>query len=563
MDISIPLTCAFIAFFFLHRRHVKKLRLEDANDKHKSLDFGLDDMPSGRVKKGSTANGSSPMAEKSSRHAAHGVSMDLTLSSPYLLPPGLNGSHESIHSLSRSLHGEDDKYRTVAGFTAGDSSSMRSYSPSFRRGADDASTHTSPSAKYPYGDDMNQNLLKNAQRMSRSPPIIQTDPAESDLGQASNRSPSNSEYIAFSPSRGQLAVPTAVTNFDDLSVGNDNEKEPSVLRKSNNYLGALIHRGDASSPDNQGEHNTQAEKRNPLPSDSEKKEAMPDATSKAFEFKLEAHPDHNVPSAQTPRISLPLEDDKSDYGDEPTPFKHVTPQVQVQKPETAPVNRPPSTHETYDSYYDGGYQVDTRRLTMGIRPLPPEDPSENPEQRANRIRSFYKEYFDESKPQGDYYEDYDTTAYSAYDPFGQGAPRPFAQPEGRRAMTPPPRMPPLPAQYRQRNPDIGPPASASHSVATSVSSGPRAYSSASGRLASRAPKKPLPPPSPLHVLPTPHKLKDDSFLPIDFAPGMNAHDRRYGRPETPQGGLKPYMLTVPAHVPLASSYDDLAILPSP
>jgi hypothetical protein len=27
--------------------------------------------------------------------------------------------------------------------------------------------------------------------------------------------------------------------------------------------------------------------------------------------------------------------------------------------------------------------------------LPPEDPADNPEQRANRIRSFYKEYFDE------------------------------------------------------------------------------------------------------------------------------------------------------------------------
>lgn len=31
--------------------------------------------------------------------------------------------------------------------------------------------------------------------------------------------------------------------------------------------------------------------------------------------------------------------------------------------------------------------------------MPSDDPQENPEERANRIRSFYKEYFDDSKPE--------------------------------------------------------------------------------------------------------------------------------------------------------------------
>src|SRR2546423_12636698 len=41
LGVVLPLTVAFIIFAVLHRRHVKKLRQEDANDAHKSLDFGI------------------------------------------------------------------------------------------------------------------------------------------------------------------------------------------------------------------------------------------------------------------------------------------------------------------------------------------------------------------------------------------------------------------------------------------------------------------------------------------------------------------------------------------
>ncbi|EFW19864.1 conserved hypothetical protein [Coccidioides posadasii str. Silveira] len=571
----IPLTCAFIAFFFLHRRHVKKLRLEDANDKHKSLDFGLDFVPSGSNNNRRGNGGTGPsMAEKSTRRGGHGVSMDLTLNSPYLLPPGLHGSHESIHSLSRSLHGEDDKYRHASAFPTADSGSIRSCSPSFKRGGDDASSHNSPSSKYPYGDDMNQHLLKNAQRMSRSPPAIELDPIESDLGHpphhATAVSASESGNTTFH-GRSELTVPTAVSSHGDRSSSSSSERDDSVLRKSNNYLGALIQRGDDRSPENDLGRVPVTTKAD-VPLDEPKiQEPVPDNTSKS-------PPPAEVPAtgypspSQPPRISLPIDDDKSDYGDESEAPKRPVPQLNIQDVETAPPSNDKAARATldpHDHYYDGGYQIDTRRLTVGIPPLPPEDPSDNPEQRANRIRSFYKEYFDESKPQDDYVEDHGPGGadYGPFDPYGDPGhyahPRPFAQPEGRRAMTPPPRMPQIPVQYRRPGPGFGPPSTSSRSGTPSFSSGPRAFSSASGRIPVRGPRKPLPPPSPLHILPTPHKLKDDSILPIDFAPGANSRERREGRPETPQGGVRPYMLTVPAHVPLASSYDDLAMLPSP
>jgi hypothetical protein len=224
---------------------------------------------------------------------------------------------------------------------------------------------------------------------------------------------------------------------------------------------------------------------------------------------------------------------------------------------------------------------DTRRLSMGFRPLPPEDPTDDPEQRANRIRSFYKEYFDDSKqvpvPQaqddGGYYEDFDQDYYgdeyygddaTYYDPDNgnfvmPGAP--FAEPVTRRAMTPPPRAPP---RFQ------GPPRGRAGSLSSAMMPpGPRAYSSASGPVRGGPrgrprPRKPGPPPAPLRALPTPHMLREDSFaMPIDFAPPTSYKDRQAGRPASPRGGLMPYSPSLPAHLPLASSFEDLAAMPSP
>ncbi|OAX78212.1 hypothetical protein ACJ72_07484 [Emergomyces africanus] len=548
--------------------------------------------------------------EKSIRRNDRGLSLDITMTSPYLLPPGLHGSADSLHSLSRTVHADDDRYRTATTFSPSETGSMRSFRGNMRPGPDDSSSFTGMSSRHtPFGDEMNVNLLNNAQHMSR------TNPPETD-GHPTVLNPSH-----MSPRR-KPATPTPDTasyqssiHSPDRSLGPKSSFTPvSELRKSNDYLGSLIQRGSIpetadrsqSPPAVLGVTNSHNN-----PTDELHRTDTHGVTSPSFVL---PNPDNDLPNSNSqshsqapapepvqvqaqaqalPRISLPSDDDQSDYGDDQRNSTLVLPQLNIDPPESnnSQVDRKARLSTMYGLPDDQGYKFDTRRLTVGIRPLPPEDPSDNPEQRANRIRSFYKEYFDETSkpaPQEEYYEDYGQDDYHEdmpYDPgyadpyYGGGhgdyntgfyppEPPPFAQPIGRRAMTPPPRMPP---NFYHQPPRYQGAASAldyapSHRTFSSTSGdpGPRAFSSISNR-GQPIPRKPqLPPPGPLHILPSAHKLKDDTMiLPIDFAPGPTSKDRRAGRPETPQGGLRPYLPVRPANISLASSYDDLAAMPSP
>jgi hypothetical protein len=219
---------------------------------------------------------------------------------------------------------------------------------------------------------------------------------------------------------------------------------------------------------------------------------------------------------------------------------------------------------------------DPNRLSVLMRPLPHDDPTEDPEQRANRIRSFYKEYFDDSKPltsqvpmpqhsHAEYYEDYGSeylNGGTVFDPqsgtFVMSA-APYAEPVTRRAMTPPPRAPPR----FQAGPK---PRSRAASNATSqYQMAPRGYSAMSHR--GRAPgRRPMPPPQVLTSLPTPHLLKDDTaiFGAVEFAPPVSYRERQAGRrPDSPLGVQRPYSPAVRAHTPLVSSFEDLGAIPSP
>ncbi|GAI32887.1 unnamed protein product [marine sediment metagenome] len=77
----------------------------------------------------------------------------------------------------------------------------------------------------------------------------------------------------------------------------------------------------------------------------------------------------------------------SDYGDE-RKSELMIPSVNVHSIEGAnhDANRDnktsnlPEESANLESVYDA--RPDTRRLTLGVRPLPPEDPADNPEQRA-------------------------------------------------------------------------------------------------------------------------------------------------------------------------------------
>ncbi|KAF2707049.1 hypothetical protein K504DRAFT_458509 [Pleomassaria siparia CBS 279.74] len=528
-----PIVIALVVLTYLHRRNVKRLREEDAKDQYKGDDFGME----GAVarKKGKNAPEMS-LAEKSTLHG-RGMSEDVM--SPYILPPGLHGSRESFHSLSRSVNDPHDPYRQVV-FGKGDGSSIRSES---RGRPDNGSLYTMSSG----GTDKN-GLLKNASRMSQSRPI-----------------------------RGdkEIYIPE-IKHSDTTSI---------PLSPLNPYHGSNV----ASPP--------RASVRSPP-------EEMP---SSYVAFKPMSPPvapaAANVQRAQTPTLTTPS----------PSPFPRVVSQAAVvqEKPDTNSYMStssygdgfqitPPSPRTSqpppvvvdgaplapqplrpHNDAQDAGLGVDhlgfnPNRLSMSVRPLPPDDPTDNPEQRANRIRSFYKEYFDDSKPEpvgGHVYNDYAEDYGSEYQDgavfdsesgaFVVAQPQqPFAAPVTRRAMTPPPRAPP---RFRSNTAggNAGPPRAGYMSGNSSVGP-PRNMSSMSGQMP--PPRQPMAPPAPLASLPTPAKLTESSmvFDAADFAPPISYRDRQAGRrPDSPLGAPRPFSPSVRPHTPLAGAYDDLAPMPSP
>ncbi|GFF25451.1 hypothetical protein IFM58399_01038 [Aspergillus lentulus] len=555
----IPIVCAIIVLFYLHRRNVKKLRQEDANDKHKSLDFGLDLEPRAGSKQ-------MTQAEKGSNMHSKGMSLDIG-PSPYLLPPGLHGSRESLHSLSRSMIGDDDKYRHASSFL-GDNASIRSQPRGFH---DDTSAFSRSQSKASLrGDDMNQGLLQNAQRISRSSPPLYNAPSDG----GSLHSPpgqGNGQDVGL-----QLNLPRSLSPVHIPGVSGSRGTSPAP--------GGHADSGeDISSSESRHDNLPQQPPKNAMdPSlelhlDTREQHSRPIHEDQSTNFDSTS-PSKQSPSMPTPRISLPVSDAASDYGDNrkshpQIPAVNVDGAEDAQKRDAAPhyAAAPAIPQEPLQSQNQSlDVRRDTRRFTLGLRPLPPEDPSDNPEQRANRIRSFYKEYFDESKTGREtIYEEYGPEYFQddgyVYDPttgeYYDAVPAPFAEPVNRRAMTPPPRAPPR-FQGAARHMATGSVGGASD---RSNYPGPRAFSSASHRLPGpRAPRKPMPPPSPLQVLPSPHLLKEDSLMiAAEYAPGMNFKDKKEGRAETPLGGLRPYTPVAPARTPLASAFDELAPIPSP
>ena len=576
---SIPLGIAVIILVYLHRRHVKKLRNEDANDPHKSLDFGMDPAPQGskKGKKGKTGGPEMTVTDLSTEKASHrpkGLSMDMDIGSPYVLPAGLAGSRESLHSLSRTMQSADDRYRPATTFIPNDTSSMHSY-PS-RRAADDSSSYAdSASTGRGRNDSMNQNLLGNAQRMSRSvPPVSRTpsplvgsnQPQPRQLGglpEVARKAPSSA------PPDARLVAPANVESRDSYMSSNGLD-----LRRSNNYLGPLIHSRDPSADllmgsQGQVQKGPQSVGLPVSPQPVARKSPPPAANSGAASVRPPRKASLKAPSHSSQELNF--FDDASDYGDS---FKVTPPSPKGSRSRQPSVTTRqseqtlPSVAESHvEGLAERDLGFDPRRLSMGFRPLPPDDPTDNPEQRANRIRSFYKEYFDDSKPgpaptPGQYYEDYDQSYLgdgAIFDPVSGQFVTARTEPYGRRAMTPPPRAPP---RFRG-----APRHHASMSGTRITPPGSRAFSSASGRLGAPvkgAPRKAMPTPQPLRVLPSPHLLKEDSFvLPIDFAPPSGYKERAAGRPDSPRGGSRPFSPMVPAHLPLVSSFDDLSVMPSP
>lgn len=528
-------------FFFLHRRYIKRQRLEDANDKHKSLDFGLDmsaPAKAKRAKRGvpemmiTDVPGLGPDPMRPGRRP-RGMSLDTEIQSPYLLPVGLQGSRESIHSMSRSMQDEHDPYRPVA--------LMRTSNDAPRPRNDNSSVYSASTGKLSAHE--KSNLLVNAQRMSQSYPKRRESMSPADQSTRLLHSTNRSQPPSRRPSLGS----------GDLPVMNITEASPPQgvsLRDLKNL----------PPPPPPPQPQAPIEQARP-PRTSSGSASRPPRKSSASA---------GVASKNASFIREP----QSTYAD--VPLAMPVPKVKESYVEDNYDIDPSMIHT------GGRYSIDTpnpsqqypveqqkRVSVMGLRPLPPDLPEDNPEIRANRIRSFYKEYFDDSRPNpahGHYEEDYDANYMEGaiYDPetggFVMAGGRPWAQPTARRAMTPPPRGAPR----------------------VSGSSGPvprqRGYSTMSaGRSQPRGrpgpdpappmPKKRAPPPMPLHDLPTPHKMGYDGVIssPLDFAPPTTFRQMQNGsRPGSPAGNSpRPYSPSVRAFTPLASAYDDLAVMPSP
>ncbi|TGO52551.1 hypothetical protein BCON_0139g00170 [Botryotinia convoluta] len=561
LGIVIPVGGAIILFTILQRRYMKKAREEDINDPTKNMDFGM-----GRISR--TAGGESGISnfddEKGGAVRTRQMSLDLGGKSPYLLPPELQNSRESLHSLSRTIHSNEDPYRPVHEAVGG--GSIRS-----KQGRNGSSIMTessaAPSKAYDVGSPDGQGLLSNAAAMSRTTPPSTgfTPPPRSNSIPPANM-PAEPKQAASPPQdvarKGLPGNPRPQNGFSSTMpvpmpypdresyAGN----QYNAIRHSNNYLGSLI----ISDP-------SAAAPTGPA-------EPKPNTTRKAPPPAINTLPMNPKPTPQ--QQQKPRNSEVSDYGDgieitPPSPAREIA----NNKANRYSMDVPP---EEFAQAGLGAPGFDPKRLSMGFRPLPPDAPadaSEDPETRANRIRSFYKEYFDDSKPapQGQYLEDYDANYpgpgdSTYFDPATNSFVLPYAEPITRRAMTPPPRAPRFQgAPPRSMHGSMGG-SSMRGPPRMPFNEGPRASSSASQRGPMPSPRKNLPPPEPLTSLPTPSKLRDDSFAllnTLDFAPELNIRDRVAGRSESPFGERRPYSPALPAFAPIVGAYDELAAMPSP
>ena len=512
---SIPTCAAIVVLFFLHRRIRRRQRAEDANDPHASLDFGMGNVKTS--KKGKPEMTSTDMGG-SLRPGFRGRGLSMDLGSSYLLPAAIQGSHDSLHSMSRVMTDHDDPYRPVT-FVKSDTDSSR---PTSRMRPDNASVHTGFSER----SGEKSRLIQTTTHESR-PHALPQPPSASSLGSTLSNPPRGASLATGAKSPGRWYP------RDDKKYGSESPPDLSAAPATPQDL--LSDRSMPSFPQAvQIPRGQYMEDRN---GQRQSLLDMSDARNPAHDA---LH--ITVPSPAHNRQSPP----RSPAAHQPYMNDFEVPANEEPQPRSERL----ATHADLDT--------ESRRVSvMGLRPLPPDDVIDNPEQRANRIRSFYKEYFDDSKPNpaGQYpqYDPYGEEYYAdyledgaVYDPetgafFTQQ--RPYAEPVGRRAMTPPPRgaAPMVP----------------SHRSVVSTQSAGRPLP---------PPKKRLPPPKALQSLPTPHMLRDDTSMhsPIDFAPPTSFRDRQLGRgPDSPTGTARPYSPAFRAHVPLAQSFDDLAAMPSP
>lgn len=572
--VVIPVFAALILFVCLHRRNVKRMRIEDATDKNASLDFGLGDVqpgPKGRRGKRGPEMSSIEAQTRDMLRPGKGLSVDM--GSPYVLP-GEPVSRTSFNSLSRSLQDGEDPYRPVAMLRSGHNSPTLPPSPQYSLPRQDSSgSMLSPSVSSKTG------LLSPSSSVTPYQPAdhSQSSPIEMPMPPPPiARKPVSSPLGVELEDNSRSELEDNSTPYHEIPTRSDSAAAPQLQHE----LPTVDFQSSFNLPDdNFALHNGQYDdSRNSAPPPPPKRSSLRDASPHMNEPQEMHQPQHEYQHDYQHEHQHEYQQEyQQEYHHEGAdePYQPYTDVLGIaQAPQQTEHELPTIQEPEYDGLGLHNLDWDVSRYSAHIRPLPVTDPNDTAEQRANRIRSFYREYFDDNEniPAGayaaQYYEDDYGQEYqndgAVYDPAtGQfimpGAP--YGQPIGRRAMTPPPRGPPrFRGGYGTR------------SSGGTYSGGPRqrAYSSASGRPYTGGPRgrpvKKLPPPKPLKTLPTASKLKDDTaiFNAMDFAPPTTFRDRQLGRPESPGGGVaRPYSPAVRAFTPLVSSFDDLAVMPSP
>ncbi|KKF93776.1 hypothetical protein CFO_g3875 [Ceratocystis platani] len=577
LGIAVPLVCAAIACVWFWNKNRLRERREDQDAAALDFDYGMENGTK-NPKNGATP-GVGGTGEKGGLHRGQ-ISMDMNLSSPYLLPPKIHESRESLNSLTRTIDTEADPYRPVTQYTNSDVGSLRSY----RRDPNDATSLYAPSTRR--NTRMSNMPATPSAAVTKDPFEIPPTPHSAKLNHHRT-----SQNTTGTPPENPFASP-----HDDNHAGQ--KKASSTPYPDDNGKDTGLDFGlpkDIQEPPAAMVHGDQANSSNGS------WELAAANGSSGYDM-----PDHSHHLA----VELPNQPASSDGGNQASAQLSITippasvgtvghdiPQVAVPYPEDDNTTQPKYPDDMYDDEprgrivrrsidlgaggNDGGLLSapanENKRISIGFRPLPPDDimDNEDPEYRANRIRSFYKEYFEDYTRGGDapdvpslprqyqngggsYYEDYDPSYLgdTYLDTKTNAFVMPYAQPVTRRAMTPPPTRGP---QMR------GPPR-----FRTDSALGPRSGSSASqmrpGSSASARPRKRGPPPAALSTLPNPAKLGSDTLTLLsatDFAPPSSMADRVAGRSQSPTLEKIQYAPKIPVSTPIIGAFDELASVPSP
>lgn len=583
VGVLVPVVVVFACvLFYFHRRNVKRQAMEDANEAHKSLDFGAGDGGSSKSKRKSALGLGGEKSKKT-----RGLSLDMNLSSPYLLPDNVQGSRESMNSLAKTLHQPDDPYRPIATYMS-ETGSIRSleksgrYTPSVMTSSTKRVSGGRQSYAYPKSPGYPQPTPLRQNSYPKSPSPL-TPSASSSV--TAVESPA-SELVPSVPGK-EPTVP------EHEPMPHHDTSSPAPVIPEIQQPAPVAQRGapeapkELNMPDFSNHNSKESVDELAIRSTTDSRIGLgvldgpqaPKQSSPIAEVAVNAGPGHQSVSA-----AIEYTEDYADYSFPPA----------IEEPQEEERGRGRVRESAL-----GVPVQNSNRLSIGFRPLPPDEviESEDPETRANRIRSFYKEYFEDKDPNRQ-------TQYAPgggsqlgdgayFDPDSNQFIMPYAQPVGRRAMTPPPSGsrfpgprgpgprgpgPRGPGSPGPRGPFRGRPHAGSISgmsmprAGSAMSFGPRPDSSASARAPrsgsamSGRPRKPMPPPAALNTLPTPSKLTDDHFSLInaaDFAPPESFSERAAGRSQSPLGERRAYAPKLPAASPLMSTFDEMAALPSP